>query len=1106
MACTAADLINIQPLALSDTFNTWFDRTNNVIASVNDVNVFDVAVGPTNGGLIRETGCSAGFYNGVVTLYVNPGAGIGIGVPAFTNNYNKVVMDATRLEDLGAGTGSSAANPSVGDYVFLSDASDLRQGAYGTPKRTSAERMLPPVVRFDDTFTIQGNVNIVGNLNVANDVAYIDSNDLRIEDKLIELAYNRYVEFTVFGAGFTSGTFPVGLTAFYHDTLTPTSGNATTIGTISHWSSGYTGATSDVGASGSMAISSFSEGGVVDIVLGGKLVVTGSAITSVLTVSGFAVGEGTNFYNDQLLQPSGLWIRGSESDKHFVWVCSAAQGAQNWNAFITDKNLGVSGPDNWILSSKFASYGYSDSTVDNTFTFLGAPSGTANSFTRFDVKSTLIMKHSPTGNAGITFGNVFIGESAIISAGSVVYPGVVTSNWTKHFNADQLDGAHASTAAAPWTIPVGDVYGKIDANFFDAEAIRKVFCQTGQSFALGNVLRYDFDGTLTFARANNEQNAEALGIVSGISGNCFTVTSKGWLRGITGTGGFTDLLPLVTGNAYFLNPDVGGRLVANVDSGGYTLEAGEVRKAMFVAAGSNSGYVQNYTGIVVGDSPTDLVYLRSIAPVGSVHPFAGSVSQIPDGWLVCNGARKSQTDYNDLYNAIEHNHYAEATVSSVDNFEMVGDTRGISAGDVLRFEATPTSPIENGIVSSVNTATRVITLTTSLFPVGTIPTGTALKVYGVAVASTVGNSVFFLPDMRRRTVFGTSSGAGLAGSGFITPQIGLGNATVQQTSAVSSGSGINAVVDLPPYVSMHWIIRSKKGLQATVLTGHNHDLYYIRHNAVHTITGGAANDLTEGNRTQFRANARVLRNDSDDTLHGSLTVEGSSTVEKYLNVMTVTGISANGFYNSSAIISNSRNLMVDIVSGQVSVRPNFGISETGPPASASNYPEGFVWYRKKSSVTAPVLSGETPVGGIIMFSGNTATLPTNWKVCNGTGGTPNLRDRFIVGAGSTYTAGDQGGSTNIPDHKHWLARNTVDNNNDVTFSARSATEAIFDAIPSQPGSYRLNGDEGPDEGNDTENAFASGGSYGLITPKTVVDQATPSLPPYHALVYIMRMF
>lgn len=1083
MACTAADLINIQPLALSDTFNTWFDRTNNVIESVNNVNIFDIAVGPTNGGLIKETGCSSGFYNGVATLYVNPGAGIGIGVPAFTNNYNKVVLDATRLEDLGAATGSSATNPSIGDYVFLSDASDLRQGAYGTPKRTSAERMLPPVVRFDDSFTIQGNVNIVGNLNVANGVAYIDSNDLRIEDKLIELAYNRYVQFTVFNAGLSSGSFPVGLTAYYHDTLTPTSTNATTIGQVSSWRIGTTG------TSGSISISSFDIGGVADIVLGGKLVVTGSAITSAMTISGSAVGEGTNFYTDQLLQPAGLWIRGSESDKHFVWVCSAAQGAQNWNAFITDKNLGVSGPDNWILSSKFASYGYSDSTVDNTFTFLGAPSGTANSFTRFDVKSNLIMKHSPTGNAGITFGNVFIGESAIISAGSVVYPGVVTSNWTKHFNADQLDGAHASTAAAPWTIPVGDVYGKIDANFFDAHAIRKVFCQTGQSFALGNVLRYDFDGTLTFARANNEQNSEALGIVSGISGNCFTVTSKGWLTGITGTGGFTGLLPLVTGNAYFLHPDVGGRLVANVDSGAYELTAGEVRKAMFIAAGSYSGYVQNYTGIVVGDSPTDLVYLRSIAPVGSVHPFAGSVSQIPDGWLVCNGACKSQTEYNDLYTAIEHNHYAEATVTSVDNFQMVGDTRGISVGDVLTFEATPTSPSGNGIVSSVNTATRIITLTTNVF--SSIATGTALKVYGVAVASTVGNSVFFLPDMRRRTVFGTSSGAGLAGNEFINPRIALGNATIQQTSEVSAGIGIDAVVDLPPYVSMHWIIRSKKGLQATVLTGHNHDLYYIRHNAVHTITGGAANNLTEAQRTQFRANARVLRNDSDDTFNGSL------TVQNYLNVMTVTGIDASGFYNSSAITSTSRNLMVDIVSGQVSVRPNFGISETGPPASASNYPEGFVWYRKKSSVTAPVLSGETPVGGIIMFSGNIATLPTNWKVCNGSSGTPDLTDRFIVGAGSTYTAGTQGGSAtaSLVDHRHiYVMDDNVSQSNTVgTYQGPRLSNA---GAEGGDGLYAMN----------TSTPKKNTGSLYSNVDLTVVGETNnANLPPYHALVYIMRM-
>ncbi len=148
--------------------------------------------------------------------------------------------------------------------------------------------------------------------------------------------------------------------------------------------------------------------------------------------------------------------------------------------------------------------------------------------------------------------------------------------------------------------------------------------------------------------------------------------------------------------------------------------------------------------------------------------------------------------------------------------------------------------------------------------------------------------------------------------------------------------------------------------------------------------------------------------------------------------------------------------------------------------------------------------GGIPIGGIIMWSGSVANIPSGWKLCDGNNGTPNLRDRFIVGAGTTYTAGTQGGSTNIPDHKHWLARNVINSNNDVTFSARSATEAIFDAIPSQPGSYRLDGDAAPNEGNDTGNAFAGGGSYGLITPKTVVDQATPSIPPYYALAFIMR--
>jgi hypothetical protein len=234
MSCTAADLINIQPLALSDTFNTWFDRTNEIIDSTNAINVYEVDVGPTQGGLIKETGCSAGYYNGVVTLSVNPGAGIGIGTQAFTNNYNKVVIDAIRLEDLGGGT---STNPASDDYFIVSDISDTRQSPAGTPKRVIARRILPSNIDGDIEFT--GNITINGDFNVAGDTTYLDSNNLRIEDKLIELAYQRYVEFMVQSttSSLTAGTFVYGMTAFYADTGNPvTAGPATTVGTVIGWS------------------------------------------------------------------------------------------------------------------------------------------------------------------------------------------------------------------------------------------------------------------------------------------------------------------------------------------------------------------------------------------------------------------------------------------------------------------------------------------------------------------------------------------------------------------------------------------------------------------------------------------------------------------------------------------------------------------------------------------------------------------------------------------------------------------------------------------------------------------------------------------------------
>lgn len=55
-----------------------------------------------------------------------------------------------------------------------------------------------------------------------------------------------------------------------------------------------------------------------------------------------------------------------------------------------------------------------------------------------------------------------------------------------------------------------------------------------------------------------------------------------------------------------------------------------------------------------------------------------------------------------------------------------------------------------------------------------------------------------------------------------------------------------------------------------------------------------------------------------------------------------------------------------------------------------------------------------PPGGIIMWSGPSTSIPTGWKLCDGTLGTPDLRNKFIIGAtasSGSLPPGSSGGST-----------------------------------------------------------------------------------------------
>ena len=55
--------------------------------------------------------------------------------------------------------------------------------------------------------------------------------------------------------------------------------------------------------------------------------------------------------------------------------------------------------------------------------------------------------------------------------------------------------------------------------------------------------------------------------------------------------------------------------------------------------------------------------------------------------------------------------------------------------------------------------------------------------------------------------------------------------------------------------------------------------------------------------------------------------------------------------------------------------------------------------------------GNVAVGSIMIWSGATNNIPTGWQLCDGTNGSPDLRDKFVVGAGNSYAVDATGGST-----------------------------------------------------------------------------------------------
>ena len=148
-------------------------------------------------------------------------------------------------------------------------------------------------------------------------------------------------------------------------------------------------------------------------------------------------------------------------------------------------------------------------------------------------------------------------------------------------------------------------------------------------------------------------------------------------------------------------------------------------------------------------------------------------------------------------------------------------------------------------------------------------------------------------------------------------------------------------------------------------------------------------------------------------------------------------------------------------------------------------------------------TGSIPIGGIIMWSGSIASIPTGWNLCNGSNNTPDLRNRFVIGAlsdnsNTTYPnlrPNATGGSANAVLVAHDHPDNFTIN---AKFYGYRVTSNPADNIKGEANNTAY--DKPTLEGGVQTRGLNANGDV-----NNSQSGVNANLPPYYALAYIMRV-
>ena len=255
--------------------------------------------------------------------------------------------------------------------------------------------------------------------------------------------------------------------------------------------------------------------------------------------------------------------------------------------------------------------------------------------------------------------------------------------------------------------------------------------------------------------------------------------------------------------------------------------------------------------------------------------------------------------------------------------------------------------------------------------------------------------------------------------------------------------------------------------------------------------------------------------DSDNTIAGSWTFQQP--------IVAAGGVDGN-------LVGNSTGTHTGNVVGNTSGTHTGSIDTRG---ATVNFDDGQIHLAAlNDDVGAYILGRGVPYGGIIMWTGALDAIPDFWYLCDGTNGTPDLRDQFVIGAGGVYAPHNTGGAAThtvaldmdaLTDHTHGFTDNghTLDL---TEMPAHYHGSGATDRAAVGGGTWNAQGllpastaeslaERSHDPGQSQSKTTTVGGGVahehsgttdpgGGVTPTG--SATVPSAPPFFALAYIMK--